>query len=941
MVDGKVCNAFTETTSTQKCYLCGATSAKFNSIDEMIAKNVETSSLSFGLSRLKMEVEQLKKDRDLDRKELNKIVIEKKRRNLIVKGMVKEESLNNAFKKLCNDKLGLYDISIQNTRLMFEKNNKMNIVVSLDTTEMAQQVLRSKTKLVGSKIYIERDLSEVQLQKKRALMQLMSLDNGQKVSVRNDSIRIDGKWMYFNSAENEVDYIVNKIKNHVSYWVPATKEASRGRAIGGMLYGIKKEVYDKGIAQFNKMANFMVVELKLEDQKAYIVPVYINCNNWDADFTDLRDALYDIDNMNAMVIGDFNGRIGNAQAIEFIPELPQGNAKLQRNANALTLDRNGKKLIQLFNALGLTVMNGRISDDLEGEITFVRGGATSTIDYCVLKGFFLNIIQQLSIQEKIYSNHLPVEINLDQLLNSNVMCEATADEMIAALTTVINEAASPFQQGPTKRKRNKDWFDEECEIARTNSFNNLKMARKRGLVSDWNEYKTAKNGYRIICYNKRIQHTNDLALSLSSVKDSKSFWNNILATQNELDKKIEVGELTEVLERCKENKAPGEDRIPAEFLKFASAKGITRITEIFNYIYDNAEVPGCFKNSIVFPLFYPHEVKNYRGISFLNSIAKVFTGILHQRLQSWVDDKKLLSEFQVGFRRGYSTVDNVFILTNIAKLYVEKEKKLYVFFVDFKATFDSIGRDAMFYKLSNYGVFTKMLNILRALYCNTTAAVWDGNSLSKWFSSNTGVKQGCLIRPLLFALFIDDLNNYLSEGILIIGTCIKLLLYADDLVLMADSPLKMQTMINELYSYCMIWKLKVNISKSKIMIFKRNCRRLMKNEIWNLNGEALEVVKEYKYLGVWISYNGKFNEHLSKKLSEARKAINSSWKVILGKNEVALSVKFQVFKAAVRSILFYAVQVWGIDELNEVEMFQSLHRAFYSTQNSTEVITVN
>ncbi|XP_037931563.1 uncharacterized protein LOC119666353 [Teleopsis dalmanni] len=695
-----------------------------------------------------------------------------KKRNLIVKGMVKEESPNNAFKKLCNDKLGLYDISIQNTRLMYEKNNKMNIVVSLDTTEMAQQVLR----------------------------------------------------------KNEVDYIVNKIKNHVLHWVPATKQASRGRASGGMLYGIKKKVYDNGIAQFNKMANFMVVELKLEDQKAYIVPVYINCNNWDADFTDLRDALYDIDNMNVMVIGDFNGRIGNEQAIEFIPELPQGNAKLQRNAKDLTLDRNGKKLIELFNALGLTVMNGRISDDLEGEITFARYRATSTIDYCVLKGLFLNIIQQLSIQEKIYSDHLLVEvtlklnhinycknmnllpklkwkkqylnlyqINLDQLLNSNVMCEATADEMIAALTTEINEAASPLQLGPTKRKWNKDWFDKECEIARTNCFNNLKMARKRGLASDWNEYKSAKNGYRIICYNKRIQNTNDLVLSLSSVKDSKSFWNNVRKVNG-----INFIELIEVLERCKENKAPGEDRIPAEFLKYASAEGITRITEIFNYIYDNAEVPGCFKNSIVFPLFKggdPHEVKNYRGISCLNSIAKGFTGILHQRLQSWVDDKKLLSEFQAGFRRGYSTVDNVFILTNIAKLYVEKGKKLYVFFVDFKAAFDSIDRDAMFYKLSNYGVSTKMINILRALYCNKTAAVWDGNSLSKWFSSNTGVKQGCLISPLLFALFIDDLNNYLSEGILINGTCIKLLLYADDLVLIADSPLKMQTMINELYSY--------------------------------------------------------------------------------------------------------------------------------------------
>jgi len=252
-------------------------------------------------------------------------------------------------------------------------------------------------------------------------------------------------------------------------------------------------------------------------------------------------------------------------------------------------------------------------------------------------------------------------------------------------------------------------------------------------------------------------------------------------------------------------------------------------------------------------------------------------------------------------------------------MYINKGKKLYVFFVDFKAAFDSIVRCALFYKLNNLGLSKKFMQTMWVLYQNSKAAVWDGTNISDWFCTNSGVKQGCVLSPLLFALFLDDLVDCLPGGITIDGIQIKVLMYADDIVLMAESQRMLQLMINRLSEYCKKWDLVINTLKSKILIFKKHARRLQKAEKWYLDGEQLEVVKEYKYLGVWLTYNASFNTHVQRKLKDAKLAVNSSWKNVLGHKDVSLKAKYQVFQAAVNSIMTYASEVWGIEKFENVE----------------------
>ncbi|RZF38720.1 hypothetical protein LSTR_LSTR013745 [Laodelphax striatellus] len=116
----------------------------------------------------------------------------------------------------------------------------------------------------------------------------------------------------------------------------------------------------------------------------------------------------------------------------------------------------------------------------------------------------------------------------------------------------------------------------------------------------------------------------------------------------------------------------------------------------------------------------------------------------------------------------------------------EKGKKVYAFFVDYSAAFDRIDRYALFYKLTEIGVSQKMLNVLKNLYDGSTSRVWGQEGLSEKFENGTGVKQGCLLSPLLFSLFVNDLEDYLDGGISVGGICMKLLAYADDIVLLAS-----------------------------------------------------------------------------------------------------------------------------------------------------------
>lgn len=185
----------------------------------------------------------------------------------------------------------------------------------------------------------------------------------------------------------------------------------------------------------------------------------------------------------------------------------------------------------------------------------------------------------------------------------------------------------------------------------------------------------------------------------------------------------------------------------------------------------------------------------------------------------------------------------------------------------------------------------------------------------------SGVKQGCLMSPLLFALYLNDLHDHLEGGMYIDDLNIRLLLYADDIVILADDVKVLQRMIYRLELYCETWNMEVNLRKSAIMVFRRG-GVLAKSEKWTFKGSAVEIVSEYTYLGVLLTPRLSFKKHLDIRNNSAKNSIMATWRDFFSKNHIPLATKFKLFEAVCRSIQSYAAQIWGYTLFDEVDKLQ-------------------
>ena len=145
--------------------------------------------------------------------------------------------------------------------------------------------------------------------------------------------------------------------------------------------------------------------------------------------------------------------------------------------------------------------------------------------------------------------------------------------------------------------------------------------------------------------------------------------------------------------------------------------------------------------------------------------------------------------------------------------------------------------------------------MLKSMYTSVQSCVKTSSGLTGYCNCPTGVKQGCILSPLLFCLFLNDLQNFLSfgsHGIDLDSCTIYMLLFSDDLVLFAESKVELQRLINRLKLYCDTFKLKIYLNKTNVLVF-RNGGYLRHYEKWFYDNIPLRVVTYYKYLGLVIS----------------------------------------------------------------------------------------
>lgn len=211
-------------------------------------------------------------------------------------------------------------------------------------------------------------------------------------------------------VEEEFSFFVSLFDDYELKFIPAVRVSNYGRASEGFLFGIKKSIYNFNSVRYVNINGFFTINLcSCDNMSVYVLPVYLNCNRWEADFILLSNLITEYQDENFILLGDFNGRIGDLQNklsskqienVEFM--------NVVRNSKDNVANKNGLSLIEFFDNYDFIVLNGRSRGDIFGEFSFLGPTGSSTIDLCCVSRECLPVVLDFKIDSQIYSDHMPI-----------------------------------------------------------------------------------------------------------------------------------------------------------------------------------------------------------------------------------------------------------------------------------------------------------------------------------------------------------------------------------------------------------------------------------------------------------------------------------------------------------------------------------------------------
>jgi len=570
--------------------------------------------------------------------------------------------------------------------------------------------------------------------------------------------------------------------------------------------------------------------------------------------------------------------------------------------------------------------------------------------------------------------------NMDYIgLNSFLTDESiNVDHTTNTLTACLNDAVRFMRNSfviRTSTRHKSPWFDKECWSAKRKLSKLLHKRLRTRKPKDKIEYAVFRKYYKQLITKKRKEYNADSISSLqTSLKDSKQFWgkirrlnygkkqqNNITKSEwythfttlfdsnrgtymesieatppmqedpafdtSDLNAAITTDEVSHALRKLKNGKSAGPDQVVGEMLKYASHILMPYLCKLFNAVFETGVYPLSWTKSVIVPLHKKgcvNDPNNFRGISLTSILGKAFTSILNNRLQQWAEINELIPEEQGGFRRGYSTVDNIYTLHSIVQQYLYRKKKLFVAFIDFQKAFDTIDRQSLWMALRNNGINGRMLTVLKAMYISVASCVRCANGYTDFFECPKGLKQGCNLSPQLFSYLSCEIMKAIKRegkhGVQLMPdlTEVFMLLFADDMVLVSDTVLGLQNQLNILSRKADDLGLKVNLDKSKIVVFRLG-GHLAEHEKWYLGNNRLVVVNEYKYLGMVFSTKLSTNVTLRDLAIRAKSAVINIIKTMRRINCTSCCIFFKLFDTQVQPILLYASEIWGLEGCDIIE----------------------
>lgn len=371
-------------------------------------------------------------------------------------------------------------------------------------------------------------------------------------------------------------------------------------------------------------------------------------------------------------------------------------------------------------------------------------------------------------------------------------------------------------------------------------------------------------------------------------------------------------DIIRIINRLQSKSSYGYDNLSTKLLKYLKHDLCKPLAVIINQTLISGTFPSQLKIAKVIPVYKkddPTLLTNYRPISVLPSISKVFEKSIFNQLHTFFKNNKLYFNSQYGFREAHSTEHATIELIDRLIFEMDKGNTPITVFMDLSKAFDTIDHKILLHKLEYYGIRGQALNLFKSYLTDRKQFVMYEDTASGYQNVKTGVPQGSILGPLLFIIYINDLCVSTAE--------FDFISYADDTTLflsfnMSETELAttaecLMNNLEKVNDWLKLNKLSLNISKTKCMVFHTPQKRVQKPEI-SICNESIEYVSDFNFLGIVINENLNWKSHIStisKKISKTIGIINRL------KTTLPQHVLLILYNSLINSYLNYGALCWG------------------------------